>query len=153
ENTRCPTCQATVIERTGYLIRAYRLGVDGRCPHCQTRLPGVWPGAGGSVKTGNDRAAYQSRLPRPVPLGTGQQTAQRAAPRQAPRQGLPFVSAPAPPPPGGTPHMPPPTPTLPAPPAAPHRPSLADEHRQQVLDAVSRLLRNLVAGQPAVFPA
>ncbi len=40
ENTRCPGCRATVIERFGYLVRSYRLTPDGRCPHCQTQLAG-----------------------------------------------------------------------------------------------------------------
>src|SRR5262249_41620116 len=42
ENTRCPGCQETVIERYGYLIRSYRVTADGRCPRCHTPLPGVW---------------------------------------------------------------------------------------------------------------
>ncbi len=66
ENTRCPSCRRTVIERFGYLIRAYRLGPDGSCPDCHTKLPGVWPGSAGEVRTGNDLAAYQDRLPRRV---------------------------------------------------------------------------------------
>jgi AmmeMemoRadiSam system radical SAM enzyme/AmmeMemoRadiSam system protein B/AmmeMemoRadiSam system protein A len=66
ENTRCPSCRGTLIERFGYLIRSYRLGADGCCPDCGTRVPGVWPGTSGEVRTGNDMAAYQGRLPRRV---------------------------------------------------------------------------------------
>lgn len=66
ENTRCPGCGDTVIERYGYLIRDYRLTADGCCEQCQTRLPGIWPGANEEVRTGNDMNAYRKRLPRPV---------------------------------------------------------------------------------------
>lgn len=66
ENTRCPECAKTLIERYGYLIRDYQLTADGSCPYCQTRLPGIWPGADDAVRTGNDMNAYRLRLPRPV---------------------------------------------------------------------------------------
>jgi len=36
ENTPCPHCQKTVIERLGYIIR--RLDRDGICPYCKTRI-------------------------------------------------------------------------------------------------------------------
>jgi pyruvate formate lyase activating enzyme len=65
ENTRCPTCQETVIERYGYLVRAYRLSDDGKCPACQTTIPGIWPSSPAEVKTG-DLSAYAGRLPRAV---------------------------------------------------------------------------------------
>src|SRR5271170_1577626 len=45
ENTRCPQCQETLIERYGYLIKDYRLTPDGSCPRCGTRIPGRWPRA------------------------------------------------------------------------------------------------------------
>ena len=66
EDTRCPSCHTTLIERFGYLVRSYRITPEGRCPQCQTRIPGVWPGAADEVRTGNGLAAYKSRLPRPV---------------------------------------------------------------------------------------
>ena len=66
ENTRCPMCRETVIERYGYLIRSYRLTPGGCCPGCQTQLPGIWPGEASEVRTGNDMAAYMQRLPRAV---------------------------------------------------------------------------------------
>ena len=66
ENTRCPECRETLIERFGYLIRSYRLTPDGSCPRCQCRLPGIWPTDSNTVRTGNDRAAFVKRLPRPV---------------------------------------------------------------------------------------
>ncbi|MBI5928995.1 MAG: AmmeMemoRadiSam system radical SAM enzyme [Chloroflexi bacterium] len=43
EDTRCPTCQTTLIRRTGYRILENRLAAtDGKCPQCQTMLPGIW---------------------------------------------------------------------------------------------------------------
>jgi pyruvate formate lyase activating enzyme len=65
ENTRCPGCSATVIERVGYLVRHYRLTGAGACPDCGTVIPGVWPSDAEQVRTG-DMSMYASRLPRPV---------------------------------------------------------------------------------------
>ena len=42
EDTRCPHCKETLIERYGYLIKNYRLTTDGRCPKCATAIPGRW---------------------------------------------------------------------------------------------------------------
>jgi pyruvate formate lyase activating enzyme len=42
ENTRCPQCAETLIERHGYRIRNYRLTEDGRCPKCAMQIPGRW---------------------------------------------------------------------------------------------------------------
>jgi pyruvate formate lyase activating enzyme len=42
ENTRCPNCQALLIERYGYLILGYHLTPEGTCPSCSTRIPGRW---------------------------------------------------------------------------------------------------------------
>jgi len=41
ENTRCPRCEAAVIERSGYRIRAVHLD-DGCCGACGTAIPGRW---------------------------------------------------------------------------------------------------------------
>ena len=41
ENTRCPGCGRTLIERHGFRVVANHLA-DGCCPDCQTTLPGVW---------------------------------------------------------------------------------------------------------------
>lgn len=65
ENTRCPGCHETVIERIGYLVRSYRLTPDGNCPSCGTALPGIWPENPAAVRTG-DLSAYSQHLPRPV---------------------------------------------------------------------------------------
>src|SRR5262245_36697475 len=62
EDTRCPACQETVIERYGYLIRGYHLTANGRCPRCDTALPGIWPADPAEVRTGNTMAAYYERL-------------------------------------------------------------------------------------------
>ena len=42
EDTRCPHCNETLIERHGYLIKEYRLTPDGHCPNCATAIPGRW---------------------------------------------------------------------------------------------------------------
>jgi pyruvate formate lyase activating enzyme len=42
EDTHCPQCHETLIERYGYLIKNYALTPDGRCPNCKTPIPGRW---------------------------------------------------------------------------------------------------------------
>lgn len=42
EHTACPGCGARLIERQGYVIRAYRLTAAGACPDCGARPAGVW---------------------------------------------------------------------------------------------------------------
>ncbi len=42
ENTRCPNCQTTLIERTGYVIRRYNISAQGTCPKCATPIAGIW---------------------------------------------------------------------------------------------------------------
>jgi pyruvate formate lyase activating enzyme len=42
ENTYCPACQQLLIARTGYWIDDYYLTPEGRCPRCQTAIPGIW---------------------------------------------------------------------------------------------------------------
>jgi pyruvate formate lyase activating enzyme len=42
ENTHCPQCRETVVERYGYLIRGYKLTPTGACPSCGTHIPGKW---------------------------------------------------------------------------------------------------------------
>ena len=41
EDTRCPQCQTTVVERTGYLIRGVHVQ-GGRCASCGAAVAGVW---------------------------------------------------------------------------------------------------------------
>lgn len=63
ENTRCPQCRRTLIERYGYLVRSYSITADGKCPDCGTAIPGVWPKPA-DVRTGETMADYWSRLPK-----------------------------------------------------------------------------------------
>jgi len=42
EDTRCAACSETLIERTGYFIKSYRITPDGRCRACSTPIPGRW---------------------------------------------------------------------------------------------------------------
>jgi pyruvate formate lyase activating enzyme len=65
ENTTCPDCGLTLIERFGFLVRSYALTPEGRCPGCQAVIPGVWPGSAAEVRTG-DLSMYRERLPRAV---------------------------------------------------------------------------------------
>jgi pyruvate formate lyase activating enzyme len=44
EHTHCANCGATLVERLGYLVRAYRITPDGRCPGCAAAIPGCWAG-------------------------------------------------------------------------------------------------------------
>jgi pyruvate formate lyase activating enzyme len=41
ENTRCPSCKSTVINRTGFRVESINLD-HGRCPSCATPIPGFW---------------------------------------------------------------------------------------------------------------
>jgi pyruvate formate lyase activating enzyme len=43
ENTRCPGCQKTLVQRYGYMVVENRLArTGGICPDCGTRIPGIW---------------------------------------------------------------------------------------------------------------
>ncbi|MBY0525395.1 MAG: AmmeMemoRadiSam system radical SAM enzyme [Gemmataceae bacterium] len=100
EDTRCPSCRATVIERHGYLIRAYHLTSEGRCPHCQTQLPGKWASDPAEVRTGTGQAAYRGRLPRPIETASPRLyalTTVDAPPSHEPRGTMSNPSAVAPP--------------------------------------------------------
>ncbi|HYV84444.1 MAG TPA: AmmeMemoRadiSam system radical SAM enzyme [Patescibacteria group bacterium] len=44
EDTRCPGCAATVVARSGFQVRAFRVTRSGACPRCERPIPGVWPG-------------------------------------------------------------------------------------------------------------
>ncbi|HUI25849.1 MAG TPA: hypothetical protein VL403_07150, partial [Candidatus Kryptonia bacterium] len=41
EDTCCPECAATVVERVGFRVRRVRLS-DGTCAECGTTIPGRW---------------------------------------------------------------------------------------------------------------
>ena len=67
ENTYCPNCREKLIDRSGYLVREYRLTPEGKCPGCGTVIPGIWPATGAAeVQIGQSTADYYSRLPRGV---------------------------------------------------------------------------------------
>ena len=42
ENTRCPGCRATVVERTGFTVHSNRLTAAGRCFQCGQVVAGRW---------------------------------------------------------------------------------------------------------------
>ncbi|HEY3290594.1 MAG TPA: AmmeMemoRadiSam system radical SAM enzyme [Anaerolineae bacterium] len=42
ENTRCPDCGTTLIERVGFRVIANRLTSSGQCPDCHTTIAGIW---------------------------------------------------------------------------------------------------------------
>ncbi len=63
ENTYCPTCGRALIQRYGYVVLAYRLTAGGRCPDCDTAIPGVWPQDPEEVHTGGAHELY-ARMPR-----------------------------------------------------------------------------------------
>jgi pyruvate formate lyase activating enzyme len=65
ENTYCPTCHASLIERIGYVILDYQLTADATCPHCHTPIPGIWPQARDEVRLGTSHDLY-FRVPRPA---------------------------------------------------------------------------------------
>lgn len=65
ENTRCPGCGETLIERNGFLVRTYRLTGEGACPGCQMRIPGVWSSSPADIQMGVF-TMYPQRLPRAV---------------------------------------------------------------------------------------
>src|SRR4051794_26446625 len=64
ENTRCASCQATLIARSGYQIREYRVTPNGRCPECTAPVPGRWsPHFDGQKASRPFRFRHGSRLP------------------------------------------------------------------------------------------
>jgi pyruvate formate lyase activating enzyme len=42
EDTICPFCQETLINRRGFLIQMNRITADGACPKCGKKIAGVW---------------------------------------------------------------------------------------------------------------
>lgn len=42
ENTRCPGCGTTLVERVGFRVFRNRIAADGICPDCHTLIPGRW---------------------------------------------------------------------------------------------------------------
>ncbi len=46
EDTLCPKCGQTVVQRRGYSILEYHLRKNGECPKCGGKLAGIWRKAG-----------------------------------------------------------------------------------------------------------
>jgi AmmeMemoRadiSam system radical SAM enzyme/AmmeMemoRadiSam system protein B/AmmeMemoRadiSam system protein A len=157
EDTRCPSCRTPLIERYGFLVRSYRVTPDGRCPECQARVPGVWPGAAGHVRTGNDLEAYRGRLPRRVAMEHKQPAGDSPlrGDRQTGAARIPLASVPPDvagslPAEGGNVVLP--TLEKAAAPVTPARAGLTEEKKQRVVTAAAAMLRALITGQPAAFP-
>ena len=65
EHTRCPSCQATLVERLGYAVQRYRITPDGKCPDCHAPIPGIWHSGGAKdVPAGT----FASRVPHRIVL-------------------------------------------------------------------------------------
>lgn len=64
ENTRCPSCRATLIERHGFHVINYQITDDGCCPQCNTVIPGRWD----APRTRSALSAFSpsDRLPRSI---------------------------------------------------------------------------------------
>jgi pyruvate formate lyase activating enzyme len=65
EHTYCPTCREKLIERTGYVVLAYRLTGEGNCPKCGTHIAGIWPKSPQEVRPGSVSDLW-NRRPRAV---------------------------------------------------------------------------------------
>lgn len=61
ENTYCPNCNTTLIERFGYLIRDYQITPEGCCPKCGAKIPGIWHKSRDEV---NIHSNFFMRMPR-----------------------------------------------------------------------------------------
>ena len=42
EDTLCPKCNAALVRRSGYFIRANHVTAQGACPKCGEKVAGVW---------------------------------------------------------------------------------------------------------------
>ena len=42
ENTRCPGCGETIVERSGFVVRRCRVSAAGQCPKCGRAIAGRW---------------------------------------------------------------------------------------------------------------
>jgi pyruvate formate lyase activating enzyme len=52
ENTICPKCHTTLVQRYSYVIEDYRITARGTCPKCGTKIPGIWTEDPESVSLG-----------------------------------------------------------------------------------------------------
>jgi pyruvate formate lyase activating enzyme len=65
ENTYCPGCNATLIERMGFVITGYHLTDEGSCPQCGQSIAGIWPDKASSVRV-HSSSDLTYRGPRPI---------------------------------------------------------------------------------------
>lgn len=42
EDTCCPECRSTLVERSGFVVRQCRVTSAGVCPVCSRQIPGIW---------------------------------------------------------------------------------------------------------------
>jgi len=52
EDTHCPSCQAALIRRRGYVITEYKITAQGKCPNCGAAIAGIWTDKPESVRLG-----------------------------------------------------------------------------------------------------
>jgi pyruvate formate lyase activating enzyme len=52
ENTYCPNCRQLLVARQGYMLGEYHLTAEGKCPKCQTQIPGIWTDAPDQMRLG-----------------------------------------------------------------------------------------------------
>ena len=50
ESTFCPSCQRALIKRVGFSLQDYLLTNEGKCPHCETEITGVWTEQSNGIK-------------------------------------------------------------------------------------------------------
>jgi pyruvate formate lyase activating enzyme len=60
EDTHCPHCQETLIQRRGFSVMRYRITAQGECPKCSQKIAGVWNSNPDQVKTGG--SGYPRRM-------------------------------------------------------------------------------------------
>lgn len=65
ENTYCPSCNALLIARMGYLISEYKLTDQGTCWKCGEKIPGIWHASRQDARVGNPDF-WWTRAPRNV---------------------------------------------------------------------------------------
>jgi len=65
EDTRCPGCRATLVERTGFTVLGSHISAAGACQRCGTTIPGLWSRQG----PWNPQRAGAGRTPAPAPAG------------------------------------------------------------------------------------
>ncbi len=66
ENTYCPHCGETLVERQGYVITGYHLTDEGKCPKCGAEIPGVWHKRASDAPVSHGLTDWYARRPRVV---------------------------------------------------------------------------------------